>query len=134
MRSPKSHFCVYSILSLQSILVFIANYISSSLSSSAHDFISHLYAFLSNKRFSVQHRLKISAFVEKLCGPVIGYYFYDLFPFTNYEFYEYFYEWFIIRCLKCVIIYITFDLLFIECELNYKMLSQIMIVLLSLTD
>jgi hypothetical protein len=70
---------------------FIANYICSSVSSSAHDFTSDLYAFLSNKRIiiPVQHRLKISGFIEKLCGPVIGYYCYDLFPFTNYEFYEY---------------------------------------------
>ncbi len=71
---------------------FVANYICSSLSSSAHDFTSGLYAFLSNKRIiiPVQHRLKISAFVEKLCGPVIGFYCYDFFPFTNYEFYQYF--------------------------------------------
>jgi hypothetical protein len=37
----------------------------------------------------LQHRLKISAFIEKLCGPVIGYYCYDLFAFTNYEFYAF---------------------------------------------
>jgi hypothetical protein len=74
-----------------SLLVFITNYISSSLSSSAHDFTSDLYSFLFNPRIiiSVQYRLKISAFIEKLCGPVIGYYCYDLFPFTNFEFYEY---------------------------------------------
>jgi hypothetical protein len=74
-----------------SYIVFIANYISSSLSSSAHDFTSDLYAFLSNKTIiiPVQHRLKICTFIEKLCGPVIGYYCYDLFPFTNYEFYRY---------------------------------------------
>jgi hypothetical protein len=74
-----------------SYIVFIANYISSSLSSSAHDFTSDLYAFLSNKRviIPVQHRLKICSFIEKLCGPVIGYYCYDFFPFTNYAFYQY---------------------------------------------
>jgi hypothetical protein len=74
-----------------SFIVFIANYISSSLSSSAHDFTSDLYTFLTNKRIIIllQHRLKISTFIEKLCGPVIGYYCYDLFLFTNYEFFEY---------------------------------------------
>jgi hypothetical protein len=74
-----------------SLLVFIANYISSSLSSSAHDFTSDLYSFLFNTRIiiAVQHRLKISSFIEKICGPVIGYYCLDLFPFTNYEFFEY---------------------------------------------
>ncbi len=72
-------------------LTFTANYICSSLYSLAHDFTSDLYAFLSNKRIiiPVQHRLKISAFVENLCGPVIGFYCYDFFPFTNYEFFQY---------------------------------------------
>jgi hypothetical protein len=32
-----------------SLVIFIVNYISSSLSSSAHDFTSDLYSFLSNK-------------------------------------------------------------------------------------
>ncbi len=76
-------------LTIMSIILFIANYMSSSLSSSAHDFISDLYTFLASKRTPVQHKLKILAFIEKLCGPVIGYYCYDLFPFTNSEFYEY---------------------------------------------
>jgi hypothetical protein len=74
-----------------SYIVFIANYISSSLSSSAHDFTSDLYSFLFNKTIiiPVQHRLKICEFIEKLYGPVIGYYCYNFFAFTNYEFYEY---------------------------------------------
>jgi hypothetical protein len=72
-----------------SFVIFIANYISSSLSSSTHDFTSDLYTFLTSKRIPVQHKLKISSFIEKLCGPVIGYYCYDLFAFTNYEFYEF---------------------------------------------
>ncbi len=72
-----------------SLVIFIANYISSSLSSSAHDFTADLYTFLTSKTLSVQHKLKISTFIEKLWGPVIGYYCYDLFAFTNYEFYKF---------------------------------------------
>jgi hypothetical protein len=77
-------FCLY-------FAIFIVKYICTSLSSSAHDFTSDLYAFLSNKRIiiPVEHRLKISAFVEKLSGSVIGYYCYDFFPLTSYAFYEY---------------------------------------------
>ncbi len=77
-------FCLY-------FAILIVKYICTSLSSSAHDFTSDLYAFLSNKRIiiPVEHRLKISAFVEKLCGSVIGYYCYDFFPLTSYAFYEY---------------------------------------------
>jgi hypothetical protein len=76
-------------LTILSTILFTVNYMSSSLSSSAHDFISDLHTFLVSKKIPVQHKLKISAFIEKLCGPVIGYYCYDLFPFTNYEFYRY---------------------------------------------
>jgi hypothetical protein len=65
-------------------MTFTTSYFSSSLFYSAHDFTSYLYAFLTTKRTSLQHRLKIFAFIENLCGPVIGYCF-DLFPFTNYE-------------------------------------------------
>jgi hypothetical protein len=83
-------FCGFMIFNFYYIIL-IANYICSSLSSSAHDFTSDLYSFLSNKRIiiPVQHRLKISAFAEKLCGPVIGYYCYDVFHYTSYTFYEY---------------------------------------------
>jgi hypothetical protein len=76
-------------LTILSTILFTVNYMSSSLSSSAHDFTSDLYTFLVSKRIPVQHKLKISSFIEKLCGPVIGYYCYELFPFTNYEFYQY---------------------------------------------
>jgi len=71
------------------LVIFIVNYISSSLSSAAHDFTADLYTFLASKTTLVQHKLKICAFIEKLCGPVIGYYCYDLFAFNNYEFYEF---------------------------------------------
>jgi hypothetical protein len=75
----------YSLITINfSILAFIANYISSSLSSSAHDFTSDLYTFLTSKRIPVEHKLKICAFIEKLCGPVFGYHCYDLFAFTKY--------------------------------------------------
>jgi hypothetical protein len=80
----------YAFLTIMvSLVIFIVNYISSSLSSSAHDFTADLYTFLTSKIIPVQHKLKICAFIEKICGTVIGYYCYDLFPFTNYEFFEF---------------------------------------------
>jgi hypothetical protein len=86
-----------------SFVIFIVNYISSSLSSSAHDFTADLYTFLTSKTISVQHRLKTCAFIEKLCGPDIGYYCCDLFAFTNYKFYEFvyfvFYNYFLLSSL-----------------------------------
>ncbi len=82
----------YALLGMSySSIIFIVNYISSWLSSSAHDFTSDLYSFLSNKTIIiwVQHRLKMSAFIDKLCGPVIGCYCLNWFSFTNYEIFDY---------------------------------------------
>jgi len=69
--------------------LYLFNYIASSYSSSAHDFTSILYKFLTEKHISIFHKLKIYSFIEKLSGPVIGFYCFDFFPFTNFELYQY---------------------------------------------
>ncbi len=70
-------------------ILFSFQYMSSSLSSAAHNITSNLYTFLFRNRVSIVYKLKICAFIEKLDGPIIGYYCYDLFAFTNYELYQY---------------------------------------------
>jgi len=71
------------------LLLYIYSYITSSLSSAAHDCTSDLYAFIVRNRSNRRNKFKISAFVEKLCGPTIGIYCYDFFAFTTFEFYQY---------------------------------------------
>jgi len=69
--------------------LYVFTTIVSSLSSSAHNLTSDLYLFLVRKRCYLRNKLKIMAFIEKLCGPDIGIYCYDLFAFTTFEFYKY---------------------------------------------
>jgi hypothetical protein len=89
------YLCIfYALLGMSySSIIFIVNYlyISSSLSSSAHDFTSDLHSFVSNKTtiIWVENRFEISAFIDKLCGPVIGCYCLDLFSFANYDIFYY---------------------------------------------
>jgi hypothetical protein len=71
------------------LVIFIFNYILTSVSTAAHEPKSYLYELLVRNKCNLQHKLKITALTEKFDGPVIGFYCYDLFLFTTYEFYEY---------------------------------------------
>jgi hypothetical protein len=70
-------------------VLFGAHYMTSSVCSAAHHFTGDLYSLLFRKRIPLQYKLKILTFIERLCGPKIGYYCYNLFAFTNQAFYEY---------------------------------------------
>jgi hypothetical protein len=48
-----------------------------------------MYKFLNEKQISIERKLKIDAFIEKMSGPVIGFYGLDFFPFNSYELYRY---------------------------------------------
>jgi hypothetical protein len=76
------------------ILLFAFTFITSRISVFAHNVSSDIHKFLSRKRttrIQLINKLKISAFIEKLYGTYIGYYCFDLFPFTTFEFYQYMY-------------------------------------------
>jgi len=69
--------------------LYIFTYTASSLSKSAHNLTNDLYSFMFRNKSNLRNKIKILAFIEKLCGPVIGYYCYNLFAFTTLEFYQY---------------------------------------------
>ncbi len=76
------------------ILLFIFTFMISRVSVVAHNVSSDIHKFLSKKyttKIELINKLKISAFIEKLYGSCIGYYCFDLFPFTTFEFYQYMY-------------------------------------------
>ena len=77
------------------ILLYVVNYLCSSVSSAAHKSYSIMYSFLirNNRKITTQTKLRIQNFIEKLSGPVIGIYCYDLFPMSNYEFYDFIASW-----------------------------------------
>jgi len=77
--------CIFHVL----LVSYIYTYVLSTLSSRAHDVTSDLYSFIVRNRSNRRNKLKISAFIEKLCGPTIGIYCYNLFAYTPFEFYKY---------------------------------------------
>ncbi len=81
------------------IALYVFNYIASSYSTSAQSFTSIMYKFLNEKQISIERKLKIDAFIEKMSGPVIGFYGLDFFPFNSYELYRY--MWHSIRKRIC---------------------------------
>ena len=78
------------------MVIIIVNIMCASMTKSAHKSYSVLFG-IDNKNIKINTRLifrerwKLLAFIEKLSGPPIGYYCYDLFPMNSYELYEYLY-------------------------------------------
>ena len=71
--------------------LLLMNGMSTVVTRSAHKSYSTLFSIITNNRIRMtfRQRSKLSSFMEKLSGPEIGFYCYDLFPMNSYEFYEY---------------------------------------------
>ena len=54
-------------------------------------------------KLSIRDTFKVMSFIEKLSGPVIGFYCYQLFPMNSYEFYEY-----VVNAIKMYLLIIEF--------------------------
>ena len=82
-------------LILSSLMVFIlfnVSYLCSCVTTSAHSSQNSLYKHLMNRNNSklpILIKLKIMRFIERLSGPEIGFYCYNLFPMTSYNFTDY---------------------------------------------
>ena len=86
-------------------VVFSLNLFSCFVIDSVHKPKYQLYRYLTKSNLTVNQRIKIQSFIEKLCGPDIGFYCLDLFPMNNFEFYVY--------CVNCVKNYILFNQTFL---------------------
>ena len=80
--------------------IFVVNYFLCSVGRVAHKSYPFIISMLSRKRLRLITKLKVISLAERLSGPLIGFYCYDLFPFTNYEFYLF--------CVNCVSNFILF--------------------------
>ena len=70
--------------------VVFMNVMSTWVSTAAHKPYLRLYSIICRRtRMRFRQHWKLLSFIEKLSGRPIGYYCYDLFPMTNYEFYQY---------------------------------------------
>ena len=67
----------------------VANLFSSRVSKASILPLKHLHRFMAENRLTIKQRLKTMEMIERLSGPDIGFYCYDLFPMNSYEFYIY---------------------------------------------
>jgi hypothetical protein len=92
------------LLSIIIVLLLICPNISmSSIPKSAMKPYVKLNFLIARKRINMKMKLKIVDLIERLSGPVIGIYCFELFPFTNYEFYL-----FSINCVMTFILFMGF--------------------------
>ena len=73
--------------------LLLMNAMSTGVIRSAHKSYSKLFSIITNNRIRMRfrQRWKLLSFMEKLSGPEIGFYCYNLFAMNSYEFYEYIY-------------------------------------------
>ena len=70
-------------------VVFYLNLVSALISHSAKKPRKLLYKFLLDNKMSLNIRLRVVVFIEKLSGPDIGFHCWNLFAMNNYTFYKY---------------------------------------------
>jgi len=71
------------------IMLFLVNYSLYLVPKQAHWPYNKLNSIIERKPLPIILKLKVLGLIEKLSGPVIGIYCFDLFPYTNHEFYLY---------------------------------------------
>ena len=103
------HNLIYRIIVFFLILIFaailvVANNLLSLIGREVHQCYPQLNSMLVRKRIRLGTRLKVMNLCERVSGPLIGIYCYDLFPFTNNEF-----QLFVVNCVSNFILF--FDLL-----------------------
>ena len=77
------------ILFLVYFVVFYLNLVCAQISHTAAKPRTLLFKVLIESHCSIDDRIKIMQFIEKLSGPDIGFHCWNLFPMNNYTFYEY---------------------------------------------
>ncbi len=70
-------------------LLFILNIPMLGITMSCKKPYNKLNSIIATKRIDLRMKLKTIELIERLTGPEIGIYCYDLFPFSNYELYLY---------------------------------------------
>ena len=77
-----------------SLFIFMMNQLCGSVTNAAHKSQSSLYKTVlsRNQRIPRNIKLKIMRFIERLSGPEIGFYCYDLFAMNSYNFTDYVFD------------------------------------------
>ena len=74
-------------------IIFTMNMMCAQVSKYAHSPMKLMYQMSKCDNIATKDKYRIMAFIERLSGPVIGFYCYTLYPINNYQFYEYICGW-----------------------------------------
>ena len=74
------------------LMIFVLTYLCAGITKIAHNSRPLLYTFLLKTRLSVNENMRIESFIERLSGPEIGFYCWDLFAMNNREFCDFFFQ------------------------------------------
>jgi hypothetical protein len=95
---------VISFVSIVGLFVlFCVNYFLTLVAKNSFSLYKPLNSVMARKSLNLKDRLKVCSMIERVSGPVIGLYCYNLFPFTNYEFYL-----FVANCVSIFILIMNF--------------------------
>ena len=85
---------------VNTFFLFSTSYLLSTIIFEAHKSYAVLYSLIFRNRLRLKIKFKILSLIERLAGPPIGIYCYDLFPYNNFEFYL-----FIVNCISNFILF-----------------------------
>ena len=96
-HNPNSDLSVRIIMSICALCLcftpFSVSMMCTWISKAAHKPYAIIFSYISSLKtvISLRQRLVVMGYIERLSGPAISYYCYDLFPMNSYELYRYFY-------------------------------------------
>ncbi len=99
---PTFRMFLISSFMMYALVLTVPFYCLSSIQSAAHNPRDRLFSIMARKDIELKLKFKVLGLIEKLSGPVIGIYCFNLFPFSNYEM-----VLFYVNCVKNFMLFIT---------------------------
>ena len=93
-------FVLIFVIILSVVMISVINKCLSGVARESHRSYSTVHSIICRHKLPISLKLKTVRLVERLSGRVIGFYCYDLFPFTNYEIYLF--------CVNCIMNFMLF--------------------------
>ena len=89
--SPLGRFAYVLLVVFCFTAILYMNVMCTWVSRAAHKSYPILYRLIlhMDRRYPLRHRLRVQSFIERLSGPEITFYCYDMFPMNSYEFYQF---------------------------------------------
>ena len=97
---------MYLIQLIMFVFSVFVNYLVLSIARQSHQSYNNLNSIQCRKVLPLRHKFKVMDLIERLSGPVIGFYCFDLFPVTSFKIFMFY--------LNCMSYFILFMSIFYE--------------------